>query len=246
MSLASARGAHVAKSEALASFAVETTALYESADLLLPNSHLEARDLIADLAVTTPIRVVPNAADPSRFRRQPSSRDRSGVLCVGRIEPRKNQLRLIEALRGTSVQVTIVGDDHPDHRAYADNVRSAAGTHVRIIGHVSESDLVSLYQRARVHALPSEFETTGLVSLEAALCGCSIVTTSVGYAREYFRDFAWYCDPYDTASIRRAVLDALPAAEQPGLRQRILENYTWEHAAAATAAAYHDLVHHRL
>jgi glycosyltransferase involved in cell wall biosynthesis len=89
------------------------------------------------------------------------------------------------------------------------------------------------------------FETTGLVSLEAALSGCAVVTTEMGYAREYLEDMAWYCDPYDLESIRTAVLNALDAPPQRDLRQRILDRYTWEHTASATAAAYRELVSHR-
>ena len=74
------------------------------------------------------------------------------------------------------------------------------------------------------------------------MSGCNVVTTSVGYAREYFEDMAWYCTPYDFRSIRSAVLAALSAPPQDILRQRILERYTWEHTATATAAAYRELL----
>jgi glycosyltransferase involved in cell wall biosynthesis len=90
------------------------------------------------------------------------------------------------------------------------------------------------------------FETTGLVSLEAALSGCNVVSTVAGYAREYLQDLVSYCEPHDVTSIRDAVLTALSSPQQTGLRQRILDNYTWEHAASATAAAYYDLLNRRL
>lgn len=245
LSLAAARGRHVAKSEAFAQFAIQATALFEAADLLLPNSYMEADEIARDLGVTTPMRVVPNAADPRHFSSGLPWQQRDGVLCVARLEPLKNQLGLIQALQGTGVRLTLVGADHPHHPEYAQAVRAAAGEWVRVLGHKDQSELVDLYGRSRVHALPSTFETTGLVSLEAALSGCNVVTTEVGYTREYFEDLAWYCTPDDVRGIRAAVLAALAAAPQDLLRQRILERYTWEHTAAATAAAYRDLVGHR-
>jgi len=246
MALAAARGRHLAKSEAVAEFSIRTRALLEAADLLLPNSSMEAETLANDLGVSTPMRVVPNAVDPASFPTGLPWDQREGVLYVGRLEPHKNQLRLIEALHGTDVSLTILGGDHPHHGAYADEVRAAASDMVRVVGYTPHDRLSHFYTRVRVHATPSLFETTGLVSLEAGLSGCNVVTTDVGYAREYFEHLVWYCDPYDVPGIRAAVLAALSAPPQDALRQRILERYTWEHAAAATAAAYRDVVAHRL
>ena len=93
-----------------------------------------------------------------------------------------------------------------------------------------------------MHATPSLFETTGLVSLEAALGGCNVVTTSRGHAREYLGDLAWYCDPGDTSSIRRAVLAAYEAPIQDTLSKHVLDNFTWDHTARATLAGYRLLL----
>jgi glycosyltransferase involved in cell wall biosynthesis len=242
MSLAAARGRHVAKSEAIARFTIESKTLFESADMLLPNSRMEAQAIVRDLGVTTPMRVVPNAVDPARFPPGLPWKERQGVLYVGRLEPHKNQLGLIRALRGTGIPLTIVGGEHPHHPSYAAAVRAEARGAVRVVGQTSHDELKDFYARARVHAVPSGFETTGLVSLEAALAGCNVVTTEVGYAREYFEDMAWYCSPHDQASIRAAVTAALAGPPRNGLRQRILDRYTWEHTAAATVAAYRELV----
>jgi glycosyltransferase involved in cell wall biosynthesis len=245
LSLAAAKGRHVAKSEALAKFAIQTTSLYESADLLLPNSELEAAQIVRDLEVTTPMRVVPNGVDPAKFRAGLPWDQRQGVLYVGRLEPHKNQLGLIYALRGTGVPLTIVGGGHPHHPEYLAAVKAEAGENVRVVGQTPHGQLADYYASARVHVLPSRFETTGLVSLEAAVSGCNVVTTEVGYAREYFKDMAWYCNPGDPDSIRSAVFAALAAPPQDLLRERILQHYTWEHTAEATAAAYRDVLARR-
>jgi glycosyltransferase involved in cell wall biosynthesis len=109
-----------------------------------------------------------------------------------------------------------------------------------------ESDqLRNLYRGARVHVLPSWFETTGLVSLEAALSGCSVVSTSLGHAREYLGDLAWYCDPREPASILAAVRQAWGTPPSSALRQRVLDHYTWKHVADATIEAYGTLAGRR-
>lgn len=109
---------------------------------------------------------------------------------------------------------------------------------MRFVQPCSQQELVNLYRGAAVHVLPSWFETTGLVSLEAALSGCAVVTTDRGYARDYFGDLAHYCDPSDADSIRQAVQRALADGHQPELELLVRERYSWGAVARATVAAY--------
>ncbi len=221
-----------------------TFAAFESADLLLPNADGEGESIRRDLGVTTPMHPVPNGVDPERFT--PSTTpfsDRHYVLYAGRIEPHKNQLGLISALRDSGLPLVIVGGDHPDHPRYGAECRAAGKGWVTFAGHVDHdsTELADLYGGARVHAVPSWFETTGLVSLEAGLRGCSVVSTSRGYAREYLHDFAHYCDPGIPSSILTAVRQAWDTEPSPGLRPWILDHYTWDHVGQATLAAYDQI-----
>ena len=83
--------------------------------------------------------------------------------------------------------------------------------------------LRSAYAAARVHALPSWIETCGLVSLEAALAGCNVVVSTAGHELEYFRDLAYYCDPANPASIRRAVVQAIENHDRDAPRREHLK-----------------------
>ena len=189
------QGRHIQKCEAYTQHLQTTRVAYEMADLLLPNSELEAQMIRSDLGATTPYHVVPNAA-PATFMRSAKAdiAERHHVLYAGRFEPHKNQLGLIEAMRGSNIPVVLVGPPHPDHAAYYAQCKIRATNNITILPGVPHEELAPLYCKARVHVLPSWLETTGLVSLEAALCGCNIVTRS-GLYPEYFRDMAWYCDP---------------------------------------------------
>ncbi len=221
---------------------VQQLTLFEAADLLLPNAVGEGESIRRDFGVATPIVPIPNGVDPDRFSLPVDQFDqRTYVLYVGRIEPHKNQLGLIEALRGSGLPLVIAGHEHPDHARYVRKCRRAGSGWVTFHVSLDESELADLYRHARVHVLPSWFETTGLVSLEAALSGCSVVTTSRGFAREYLEDLAWYCDPADSGSVLSAVQSAWASPPDPALRQRVLEHYTWRHVAEATMAAYRTL-----
>jgi glycosyltransferase involved in cell wall biosynthesis len=81
-------------------------------------------------------------------------------------------------------------------------------------------------------------ETPGLSSLEAAVMGSNIVVTKKGDTEEYFEDFAFYCEPDDIMSIKIAIEKAYNTQFNPKLKEKILNNYTWEKTAEKTAEAY--------
>lgn len=238
------RGTHPEKCEALTARQWKLRVVYEMSDLLLPNSQSEADAIYRELGVSTPHLVAPNAVAPELFPLPDRAAPRQGVLFVGRFEPHKNQLGLIRAMRRTNIPLTIMGYAHPHHGEYHRQcVREASRTsHIRIAPPLEHGQLVHAYQQARVHVLPSWFETTGLVSLEAALSGCNIVTTSRGYTREFFQDLAWYCDPASPQTIRQAIQAAYEAPYSTDLRQRILDRYTWHHTAEATLRGYQKVL----
>ncbi|QBF45284.1 glycosyltransferase family 4 protein [Janibacter limosus] len=217
---------------------------WSMADVLLPNAEGEARHIRDDLGVLTQTSIVPNAIDARLFAPGFDRPRLAGtVLSVGRIEPHKGQLAVIEALRGLpDVTLTIVGPTHPHHREYANLCRTAATDNVTLLSGVEHNELPDLYARHHTHVLASWYETTGLVSLEAAASGCTIVTTDRGHAREYLGDDARYCDPADPATIRQTTLAALGDSASASLRDRVTSQFTWEDTARATLAAYERVV----
>jgi glycosyltransferase involved in cell wall biosynthesis len=117
-------------------------------------------------------------------------------------------------------------------------VREAKGHDVKFVALQQQEDLVALYNSAKVHAVQSWFETTGLVSLEAALCGSSVVSTNRGYASEYLGTDAAYCDPGNVSDIARAVKQALSQPPSSSFIERVKEQYCWERTAEKTSEAY--------
>jgi len=81
--------------------------------------------------------------------------------------------------------------------------------------------------------------------MEAALAGCAIVVGNQGAEREYFGEFAYYCNPADIDSVREAVLAAWEdrdAARREAFREYILKRYTWSETARVTAEAYEQVL----
>ncbi len=216
--------------------------LIREAAMLLPNSHSEYKRLEEKYQIRQAYHLVPNGIDTDICQKEyPELPEyKNAVLCMARIEGRKNQLHLIQALKNTSYRLFIHGKPSPNHQGYYEQcVAAAAGSdNIRVKSWLDGDGLYAAYYNAKVHILPSYFETTGLSSLEAAVMGCNIVITDKGDTREYFGDDAWYCNPDDPDSIRQAVEAAWVAPYNEAFRERILKEFTWERAAQETLAAY--------
>lgn len=142
-------------------------------------------------------------------------------------QPRKNVPRLIEAAKKYGFPLKLVGntgntESEAQLRALVDNAPD-----IEILGFVSDDELSSLYNRAKVFALPSINEGVGLVALEAAICGCNIVITNLGGPKEYYeKGTAELVNPYDINDIGKAVLRALDnTTAQPKLRNTLIKKY---------------------
>jgi len=213
------------------------------ATLILPNSASEYERVATTYVCNPKYMVVPNGIDTKTFGQQGNAdRDEQLVLCVARIEGIKNQVNLIKALNNTRFQLLLIGSHSPNQVAYYRECRSLAAGNIRFIDHIPQQQLVSYYQKAKVHILPSWFETTGLSSIEGAVMGCNIVITDKGDAKEYFGADAFYCDPSSPQSIFNAVERASAADANETLRNKILQQYTWQQAAKQTLKAYQQTI----
>jgi glycosyltransferase involved in cell wall biosynthesis len=218
-------------------------------DMFLPNSLSEWKRYEADVAIDgAPYRIIPNAVDqflfdPAQVRMDPAyDRFKGCVLCVARIDGRKNQYRLAEAMEDVPAKLVLVGKASDHHLKDLKKIKSRNHQNVYLLGEIPHDKLPPLYAAAKVHALPSFFETTGLSSLEAGIMDCNIVVGSGGDQREYFGDLAYYCQPDSVDSIRQAVLKAINSPVNPKLGFLICQNLTWEITAQKTLAAYEDVL----
>jgi len=163
------------------------------------------------------------------------------ILCVGRIHPRKNQLNLIKALKGTNLPLNFVGDIN-DYNYYRKCLKAASGENISFLGKKKIYDLIKLYQLAKVHVLPSWYDTPGLVNLEAGLSGCNLVTTERGSAREYLNNYALYCEPDNLNDIRNKVITAYYRKRNNALQNIILNRYSWAQIAEQTLKIYSEFL----
>jgi len=160
------------------------------------------------------------------------------ILCIGRIEKRKNQLTLAEICNNIGVQLVLIGNVI-DKKYFSECMKFK---NVIYLGYMDSYNLYNAYRFAKLHVLPSFIETPGLSSLEAAASGCNIISTSEGCASEYFKDMAIYCNPYDSNSIFESVKIGLKRKKDNKLKDYVLENYNWEKCIETLYESYRKIL----
>jgi glycosyltransferase involved in cell wall biosynthesis len=212
--------------------------------MLLPNSDSELQKCLQLSPAGISSHIVPNGVNTEIFNGAVNDpgKDASLIICAARIEGIKNQLTLIRALNNTKYKLMLIGAPSAGASAYYKQCRKEAADNIIFTGQLTQSELKHYYQRAKVHILPSWFETCGLSSLEAASLNCNIVITSKGFAKDYFGANAYYCDPASEVSVFNAVEQAVAAPVNHFFSQHIRNEFTWMKAAAETLKAYQTLL----
>jgi glycosyltransferase involved in cell wall biosynthesis len=217
--------------------------ILKEAALVLPNSYNEYERLKQCYDCRVSSHVVYNGINKNLFGlRYLIQKDETLVICVARIEGIKNQLNLIKAINNTRYKLLLIGSPAPNQSSYYYDCKKHAASNITFINHLPQEELLKYYQQAKVHVLPSWFETTGLSSLEAAAMGCNVVITNRGDAKEYFADHAFYCDPASPSSIYYAIEKASQAPTNKTLQERIISSYTWSGASKQTLNAYNKVL----
>jgi glycosyltransferase involved in cell wall biosynthesis len=218
--------------------------LIKLSDVLLPNSNSEYNRLKTDFTFEKKYFSIPNAINADLFKiNNEVEKDNNLVISIAKIDGRKNQINLIKALNNTRFKLLIIGKCSPNHLKYYNNCKAAAASNVEFIEELEQIDLIKFYQKAKVHAMPSWFETTGLSSLEALAMGCNIVITKKGDTEEYFKDKAFYCEPDSPESILKAVEQASMAGVDLNFINYINKHYIWNETALQTLQAYNQILH---
>ncbi len=176
------------------------------------------------------------------------------VLAVGTLQPRKNLIRLFQAIRLLAERPAtrdIVLVHAGGYGWLANDVLRAAQApelrgRVRLLGYVAHEHLACLYARARVLAYPSLFEGFGLPVLEAMASGCPVVTSDRSSLPEVAGDAAVLVDPDSIEAIAEGIRrvwedDAL--VRDLGARGRArAQLFSWERTARLTAEVYASIL----
>ncbi len=173
------------------------------------------------------------------------------VVCVRRLVPRMGVEILIDAWSDALEEMPagsalLIAGDGPlrEPLARLAAARGATGS-VRLLGRVSEEQLVQLYRAADVAVVPTlQHEGFGLVVIEAAACGTPSIVTSAGGLPEAIAglDASLIVPPGDREALRERVLRSRHARPSPATTRAFAERFDWtavgeRHRAIARRAA---------
>ncbi|SEI70409.1 Glycosyltransferase involved in cell wall bisynthesis [Dyadobacter sp. SG02] len=127
------------------------------------------------------------------------------ILCVGTLEERKNQHRLIEAfarLKNHDFKLVLVGKPTPYLQKIKQTIqRLKLEDRVLLLHHVSSPHLPALYQAAEVFAYISIYEGFGIPIVEALHSGTAVLAAKGSCLEEAGGPGGLYSDPYQTENI---------------------------------------------
>jgi len=173
--------------------------------------------------------------------------DRSYVLFLGTIEPRKNVPALIQAHglltadRADPPLLVLAGGQGWEHGTGAAMAEHPRSDLIRHLGYVDADDVAPLLGGAIVVAYPSQGEGFGLPVLEAMATGAVVLTTRHLAIPEVGGDAVAYSttDPVELAGALARLLDN--EGQRHDYAQRAREraaSFRWESSAAAHRVAY--------
>lgn len=209
-------------------------------------------DLADELRVRNPgarVEVVPNGVERAAFEvEQPRGDD---VVFLGRLEIAQKGLDLlVQAVAGVADRLpgrVLVAGDGPDEAKMRRLVELAGlGERVQLLGRCSGPDKLALLARGAVVAMPSRYETFGLVALEAMACGTPVVAFSIPSLRDLVDDTvgrtvaAGDVEAFGAALVElatsRATADALGRAGRERARA-----YDWDDIASQQQRIYQEV-----
>jgi glycosyltransferase involved in cell wall biosynthesis len=220
----------------------------QEADRIIAVSRFTRDDIVRLMPNTNPakITVIHEASDAPAETHSPFPTPHSPfLLFVGTLEPRKNIITLLKALRRLpdEVRLVVAGADGWGEGDVKQTVASLNVLHrVTFTGRVSDAELDALYRRARLLAMPSLNEGFGLPVLEAMARGTPVVCSNAGALPDVAGDAALLHSPLDDAMLAQHIRalwfdDTL----HDDYRRRGIERasqFSWQRAARETLDVY--------
>lgn len=165
------------------------------------------------------------------------------ILNVGTVEPRKNKINLLRAMRylfdelDLKCQLLIAGAKGWKNSELYQEYRKLNFTEqeIKFLGYVTDKDILKLYNAAQMFVFPSLYEGFGLPVLEAMACGCPVVISDIPSLSEISSDAAIKTDPHNyknlAGTIKRVLLDEQLSKRLIGRGLERVKEFSWEKAA---------------
>lgn len=189
------------------------------------------------------IEVVHHGYDPQKILTQKNDFGKY-ILSVGRLEVRKNQLRLIKAFEKISAKfpehklLLVGGDGHGAKEIHQAIKRSPVRERILAFGAIPHAEVLALLENAEVFAYPSLAEGFGLPVLEAFNAETAVITSCTTCLPEIAVSGAVFVNP---CSVNHIAQELAKLLSEPALRAKLIQNgktqlqkFSWEKCVQET------------
>jgi len=183
---------------------------------------------------------------PERFRKE--GLERRIVLTNVRLIAQKGIPYLIKGMKGLDADLVVFG--RGPLKPYLENMARKEGVNALFVTErITDEELTALYGAADIFVLPSLYEPCAVALLEGMAAGKPIVASDAGGNPELVKDgkSGLVVPARSSEGIHNAVkqlLDDEKLAKELGnnVRQRVLDNFTWDIAAEKFEAFYKEFI----
>lgn len=212
--------------------------ILNTVDKVISETHQEAKFIIKHYGLSADkVLVIPNGIEIEDyggneiFKHLDIKRDY--ILQVGLIHENKNQLNTIKALKGTGIDLVIIGGGNNGETRYLEEcIKLANGDkHIHFLGWVDNNSnlLKSAYANAKVLVFPSFNETFGLVALEGAIAGCNMAMTKTLPIHDFHTfDDCWLFDPHNVEDMKCKIIEAFQNDLNTKVKERVKLTFSWD------------------
>ncbi len=176
-----------------------------------------------------------------KFTPAPKPTEKFRAIFVGALIKRKGVHLLLEAWRKLNLpdsELVLVGTVQKEIEPF---LQQYGGDDIRVLGFTK--DVAGELQKSSVHIFPTELEGSAKATYEAAACGLAQITTREAGDVVIHGENGWIIPPNDVEALCDAIRQAhsnrdLLAAMGTAGRQRVVENFTWDHFRTRMLEAY--------
>lgn len=219
---------------------------YKNADVISISSEGGKKFILENFKVASEkITIIPNYVDTNKFSPNYTGKDLNRLIFVGRLEPVKNLINLVDAISKTDIKLVLVGEG-----SQKDSLAKTAkekNSNVEFLGIVSQNKLPEELNKSSAFILPSFSEGNPKALLEAMSCGLACIGSSVPGISSIIKDGenGLLCGT-DVESIKQS-LDTLMKNDDLKIRlglsarEAIVKNFSFENILEKEVNIYNSI-----
>ena len=192
--------------------------------------------------------LVPNYVETDVFKPMNSVKKTGSICFIGRLSQAKNLFALLEALKGLSYTIDLIGSGEQEEQLKQFTNTNKNKLNAKFLGNIPNHELPKILNQHELFILPSLYENMPKTLLEAMSCGMPVIGTNVKGINEVIEHGknGILCAT-DSNSIKAAIISLMENEELKqklgdDSRRTIIENYSLDNLAKKELGLMEELV----